>query len=166
MHGGGTLSRGTPFRFAPFRPLPLSTSSLRDSYSTGLSPYSCAGVHKPPGQSPTTVMAQACGTTGTGLRPKWRKLNNSATACAAFLHSVRSVGAGSAHKIQPAPVWCEACTGHPASLRHPKPPVKKEMFCRFFRSKHNKKHSKHNICFQNRKTCVGALVCHGVYHYV
>ena len=46
----GRPSRGTPLRFAPFRPLPLPPASpLRGNlYPTGPSPYPCAGVHKPP----------------------------------------------------------------------------------------------------------------------
>ena len=60
----GRPSRGTPLRFAPFRPLPLSPAfPLRGNlYPTGPSPYPCAGVHKPPEGSPS-------------LRPKTRIKN-------------------------------------------------------------------------------------------
>ena len=46
-----TPAGGTPFRFAPFRPLPLSPASLRDLYPTGPSPCPCPGVDTPPGGS-------------------------------------------------------------------------------------------------------------------
>ena len=64
------------------------------------------------------ILVLAPNTSGASPGHKWRKLQNSAEACAAFLYSTHSVGAGTGNKMEPAPLVVGACSSQCRSLRH------------------------------------------------